>query len=383
MVVSISTAFLVAIVAFGAVGRARVDRSRIESEAETFLETADRLLIETKVNPDVSSDMRVGLERHKARLEPIGGDGDTLRRIKTELARLQSQDRDRRMVRELEEARLVGSAINDNTFEQKDNRFEQRASVISYRNAFRSYGIDLESLSEQKAVELIRNSAIRAELVAAIDDWRHSCSIESTRTKLLSIAGMADGEPLGVEIREAIADRNVERLKRLSSQIDARSATSGVLCSFAWALRSLHEDESAISLLRQAQGRYPDNLGINYDLSEAHRASLPPRFDEAIRYSTAALALRPKSPAAFNHHGVIQYDLGDHSGAAVSFRKSIELKPDSILAHYNLGNVLFRIGDWTGAVKSYQQAIHLEPDFAEAHNNLGVTCGKMGNLRAR
>ena len=69
------------------------------------------------------------------------------------------------MVHDLEEARLAGAAI-------KNGNFDNQARVEAYRRAFRSYQIDLEHLPADEAAGLVRSSAIRDDLLAAIDDLR-------------------------------------------------------------------------------------------------------------------------------------------------------------------------------------------------------------------
>ena len=49
-------------------------------------------------------------------------------------------------------------------------------------------------------------------------------------------------------------------------------------------------------LLRAGQDRYPSDFWLNYDLGMLLHYQKPPRAEEAVRYLTAALALRSDSP---------------------------------------------------------------------------------------
>jgi Flp pilus assembly protein TadD len=58
-----------------------------------------------------------------------------------------------------------------------------------------------------------------------------------------------------------------------------------------------------VALLQQAQRLHPDNFWINHDLASFHEIK-PPKHEAAIRYYTAAVALRPESPVVHNNLGV-------------------------------------------------------------------------------
>ena len=56
------------------------------------------------------------------------------------------------------------------------------------------------------------------------------------------------------------------------------------------------EKEAATSLLRKAQRAHPDDFWINYDLARSLMGTGRP--DEAARFYTAAVAIRPRSDLA-------------------------------------------------------------------------------------
>ena len=60
----------------------------------------------------------------------------------------------------------------------------------------------------------------------------------------------------------------------------------------------------AVQLLRQAQRRHPNDFWINLQLALAMTRQAPPRWEEAVGYYRAALALRPNSAGVYLNLGV-------------------------------------------------------------------------------
>jgi tetratricopeptide (TPR) repeat protein len=135
-----------------------------------------------------------------------------------------------------------------------------------------------------------------------------------------------------------------------------------------------------LSLLRQAQERHPDDFWANHNLAEYLHQSRPPRLEEAIRYSTAAVALRPQSPGARLTLGVVLHEKGDQDGAITQFREAINLNPDSATAHNDLGSTLVAKGLLDEAVAEFREALRLMKDYPHAHHNLGIALKAKGLL---
>jgi eukaryotic-like serine/threonine-protein kinase len=373
-VTATATSLIVAMLVLGGTWwRIHAHRLSIEVEAKSFLETAERLSIEAKDNPAKWNNVRIALERNKALLESTGVDSYSLRKVSAMLDVYQDRERDRLMVRELEEARLKGSSISDRW------GFDQDAKILAYRNAFRAYGIEPETFSVKQAVDLIRSSEIHEELITGIDEWRYSLTDKATRNKLFSIARRADDDPLRAEIRDRINRNDGAALRGLAARIDVASSPTSLLRLLGEHLISLKAIEVAISILRPAQEHHPDDFWLNYQLARAYSRLHPPRHDTAVRYSSAALAIRPDSPGANNFHGTVLAELGDNEGAAASYRRAVELKPAVASYHSNLGEITRRMGNAAGAAAECRRAIALKPDYALAHNNLGNALQALGD----
>jgi tetratricopeptide (TPR) repeat protein len=143
------------------------------------------------------------------------------------------------------------------------------------------------------------------------------------------------------------------------------------------ALRGAGDPERAVALLSAVQQRHPGDVWVNYELAQALRAQKPPQLPEAIRYYTAAQALRPEVGHALGH---ALEEAGRPGEAIAVFRQLTQLRPLNVRHHKCLGNVLFDRGRLEEAEAEYRKAIHLDPKLAQPHHNLGNALYQQGRL---
>jgi eukaryotic-like serine/threonine-protein kinase len=176
--------------------------------------------------------------------------------------------------------------------------------------------------------------------------------------------------------------------------------------------------ETAVALLRRAAGRHPGDVWVNYSLATALGRVRPLAREEAVRYYTAARALRPET--AHNLANLLDdmgrgaeaeavfrdltnrqpknswhlFSLGQYlldrsrtakaapilDRAIAACRETIRIKPGDFLAHTNLGHALRTQGKAAEAIAAFREAIRLKPDFAEAHHGVGTVLYIQGKL---
>src|SRR4029077_8686861 len=117
-------------------------------------------------------------------------------------------------------------------------------------------------------------------------------------------------------------------LERLAQEVDVRVQPPQVLILLDRALRACDAKEAAVALLKRARDAFPGDFWINQDLGEALQVGARPEYEEAIRYLTAAEALRPRSPGVRVNLATALYKDGRVDEAFVAVRQAIELKPD-------------------------------------------------------
>jgi tetratricopeptide (TPR) repeat protein len=310
------------------------------------------------------------------RAEPLlsaGLVGEGLRR------RVEERLTDLKMVDRLEQIRLQKAAA------KKGGVFDYAQADPTYAQAFADYGIDVLALGTEEAARRIQARGIRIELAAALDDWANVCRetrapADTTWKELLRLARAADSDERRSRLRDALEGRDAPALKGLAAAGGAAEWPPSTLVLLGDALGQTGAVEEAVAVLRQGQQRHPANFWVNYELAYWLHQLRSPHLEEVVRYSTAAVALRPLSPGAHYQLGAALRDKGQTEEALAEFRKALRLEKDYPDCHNCRGVALADKGQVDEAIAEYREAIRLQPDHVLAHDNLGVALGKKGQL---
>jgi serine/threonine-protein kinase len=143
-------------------------------------------------------------------------------------------------------------------------------------------------------------------MVDALDQWtfvRRMGPRSATRAHLLSaVARAADPDPWRCRLRDALdleaTDR--ERARAAFEELAATAPEEDLhresISRLAYALGRLGDRERETALLRRAQRAHPEDFWINFDLARSLMGAGRP--DEAVRFYSAAVAIRPRSELA-------------------------------------------------------------------------------------
>jgi tetratricopeptide (TPR) repeat protein len=269
----------------------------------------------------------------------------------------------------------------------KDAHFDAKLADDLYRDAFEKAGLDVEALSAPEAVGRLRGTSVPIELAAALDHWALVRQTERgpadpSWKHLLQVARAADPDPLRTQLREALERRDgpaLEKLARSDEVFGLLPATLGFLAlNRAPPIRIA--PERALALLRESQRRHPNDFWANEALGLLLELSQPPQMEEAIRFYTAALAVRPQASGAHVNLGNALFGKGRLDEAVAEFREAIRLKNRYAGAHCSLGYALYEKHDLDGAMTEFRQAIDLDPNCALAYVWLGNVLFDRGNL---
>ena len=198
---------------------------------------------------------------------------------------LDADDRDRRLVRTFERLRM-------------DKADDPAGALRRYEQAFAGARIDLFGASAEVVAARLRESALRGHLVEAIEDW--ACLLkagEERRHRLLGVASWVEPHPWRDRLRDALGDNDRARLLRLAEDA-IPSLSPACLVRLADALVSREVPDRAIALLRRAREAHPGDFWVNYQLGYRLHQAGPESLVEALRYYTAAHALRPDDPSS-------------------------------------------------------------------------------------
>src|SRR5262249_28759828 len=136
--------------------------------------------------------------------------------------------------------------------------------------------------------------------VKALDEWapfrkRSRAENDTTWQRLVEIARQADPDPWRNRCREALLRRDRQAVEELADAVPIRHMPPARPYLLGHTLKEIGAVDKALDLLTRAHHEYPDDVWINDALGLfSWSACRPPRFDDALRYYTAVLALRPR-----------------------------------------------------------------------------------------
>jgi serine/threonine-protein kinase len=325
-------------------------------------------------DPAQWTEVRALARRAEALLEHDLADSELTEGVRHLFEALDEEQANRQMVYRLHEAILRGTGTRA---ESADNG----PIVAAYAEAFRRYGVPVRELPLAEAAERLRGRSIRGDLAAALDHWAGLEGDPRQRTHLRELAIAVDDDPQRNEIRHALANNDLAALKRLSAPERAAGQPAGTVALLAEALVPQQALAEAEALLRRAREEHPEDFWVNHYLGAFYALRCrPPRSDEAIRFFTAAAAVRSDSPAAHLNLGWALASRGRREEAREAYEKALRLKPDYPEAHINLGSLFEKQGKLDAAVAAFQTAIRLEPRYASAHFSLGSARHAQGRL---
>jgi serine/threonine-protein kinase len=273
------------------------------------------------------------------------------------------------LVRRLDAARLKAATM-------VEGKFDYVGAERDYAAAFRQAQLGQPGDEVAAVAARLRASAVKEQLVAALDHWATVTGDRQRVIWLLALAREADPDPMRNRLRDPRLWRDRAALQRLARQARAAQWSPQLLTALAIALMKAGGD--ARPLLTVAQGRYPQDFWLNFELGNALWKAQ--QAAAAIGYYRAALALRPKASAVHNNLGNALHAQGQLDGAIACFQKALTLDPKHAEVHSNLGVALQEKGRLDGAIACYEKALAIDPKNAKAHYNLGVALEKKGAL---
>jgi eukaryotic-like serine/threonine-protein kinase len=290
---------------------------------------------------------------------------------------------------------------------------------VAYAEAFRRAGIDLDALTPAEAAARLRaRPAVVPQVLPYLDSWslvrRNDGQPAERWQRPLAVARAADPDDYRNRLRALVEHPEFRKqgaaLRALYNELardrDPAELPPASILQFASALREAGEP-AAVGLLESAAQLYPHDVLINYSLAEV-LAELPSGREDAVRYYTAARALRPESAHNLGH---LLDEMGRPNEAIATFRALIKVRPgearnigclgtillgrqhreeglktlDRAIAaaratverrpgdageHHLLGHLLAVRGDPDGAIAAYRDALRIEPGHTGSLTNL-------------
>jgi serine/threonine-protein kinase len=331
---------------------------------------------------DLAARAREQVRRAEALLESGPADAALAAQVRQLLKELEADEKDMQLLAALDAIRLAQAETNT-----AKNRFFFERSVPLYREAFRAYGMPPgEGMPEEAAIRLgERPPAVREAVLAALDEWLALAEEPSRQVRephlpwLRALQRAAAGpEDWEQQFRDASKEKGPAKrraLERLATTADVEHLPVRALTRLAIRLWLMRAEGSTVAFLRRARRLHAGDFWINEYLGLALLEQQP---GEAVRYLTAAVALRPDSAGARLNLGSALANHGERDEAIVEYKKALALAPEYAPAYHALGVTLAHHGHRPEAVAQFHKAIALDPQLAVAHYSLGRMLAEEG-----
>jgi serine/threonine protein kinase/tetratricopeptide (TPR) repeat protein len=281
-----------------------------------------------------------------------------------------------------------------------------------FAKAFQEFDIDIEALAPAEAAARIGRTCIRESLVQALDQWAamhkraYGGDEDPIWKKLVEIARQADPDDWRNRFREALLGRDRPALEKLADAVSLREVPPATAYLLGQALRELGALDKALAVLREAHRHRPEDFWLNDGLGALNRDGFrPPRYSDALRYYTAAMAVRPRSvmmrhlvastlqgtgaldeaiaeystaialdpenAMGWNNRAMAYADLHQYDKALADYSKAIALDPENAVGWNNRAMAYADLHQYDKALADYSKAIELDPKYAQAFNDRG------------
>jgi tetratricopeptide (TPR) repeat protein len=273
-------------------------------------------------------------------------------------------------------------------------------SLAEYLQAFREYGIDVEALPPEEAAARIAARPIRVDLAVALDrcveisvKWRLSDELSkgekgaALRARLLQIARRADPDPLRNRLRDAwLGDDSPTQpgaagLWELAASADP--ATTPIVTLML--IGDAQEWREMIAFYTRVQQQHPGDFDIAYHLGRSLRFAsagsdgTPEDLDRAIRFLTAALAIRPTNHFVRRELGLALKAKGLVDEAAAVFGEAARQGTRAPGYRLEMANALMKKKDrQPEALAIYRELVRAHPTSGGFHRDFGLALREMG-----
>ena len=268
---------------------------------------------------------------------------------------------------------------------------DERKANSDYAAAFRAYGVDFDSPDFSAAGRLLATSPVAPELASALDQWailRRGRVLHDPAgaDHLVAMARAADPDPWRDRLRDTVGRmqvgpaRRLEVLEQLAATADVEHLPVTSVTRLASSLAIFGRRDTAIALLRRAQGSHRDDFWVNADLGRELMASNRP--GEAVRFYSVAAGVRPQSPLALSGLGKSLLLSGQPAEAVDLFHQWARLRPEDPLSRVALGSALLAMGEPSEAQAEFAEAKRLKPKDWMVRDQIGLAFSDRGDWDA-
>ena len=331
-----------------------------------------------------------------------GASAEVRQEAETSQAGASEQSERARKNRQLMDAVLEISTVENLSKHKIEGRFKDKLADDQFADAFLRWGLNVDRAPDAEVIARLRDQpgVVVQELIAALDNWslvRRRERPSADWSRLNGFAYQLDQNALRRRLRGLLVGRSTLRPEALASAVgaaspwqalwelkraDARAQLEGILREtdpgaelpftvvlLADVCKVMGLPSRAESLLRQALTARPDHVVLITRLAKLLQEQGPSRYGEAIGYYRAARALRPYTNRSLC---LALWTMGRYEEMEEFSREMIRQQPDDREYHRTLCMALISLEKFGPLEVASRKLIELEPEMALAHNALGV-----------
>jgi serine/threonine-protein kinase len=355
-------------------------RESHDRQALEALSQADGLHQQAQAGNDLGkwAEARATVHRAIDLLEEGTGRPEAAQRARDLLRALDEAEADRRLLARADEIQFAKVKADFNGF-----GFALRAALPLYSAAFAEYGLTAGVIPPEQAAARIgqRPAQVRSRIIGVLDDWQSLLwepGDTATRRWVEAVLSAADPDPWRQRLRAEQAKNDQRELQRLADEVDVSKQPPWTLMLLGMRLRTGGSPRQGLALMRRAQGQYPGDFWVNFELGYQLDHD-PDKSDDPVRFYRVAVALRPDDPVVRMLLCNALTTRGEVDKAITVLRDTIALHPDLAIFHFNLGLCLAATGERDVAIKAYRRTIELDPDHVGACTQLGLALDARGD----
>jgi tetratricopeptide (TPR) repeat protein len=197
--------------------------------------------------------------------------------------------------------------------------------------------------------------------------------------KLVETAQLADEDEWRTRFRKALLSQDRGELETVAGEVPIRQVSPATAYLLGHGLKDSGAVQKAVSVLREALLYHADDFWLNDALGWFYVSAFkPPRYEDALRYYVATIAIRPQNATAHRAVAEIWEEMGKPDEALAEYSRALELAPKDHVNWYRRAGFYRKFGQQQKAVADYTTAIGLEPLSSDAWDGRGQAYGRLG-----
>jgi eukaryotic-like serine/threonine-protein kinase len=278
--------------------------------------------------------------------------------------------RDLALVAKLDEIRLSKLSFTS-------GKYDSDASNIRFRDCFLEFGFDILKGDPGDLAKRIRESAVSASLLDALDQWGLDDSRGSVRKRIWDVTYRATKQEWRKDALDA-RDR-LAAVEVMLAKIPRDEMTPSLHATLGF--YQFLNGGDAVGTLRRGLLRYPDDFWHHAHLSLVTSFS-PDRRMESLGHARAALVIRPNDPVLWFSLSISLNATGDRAGGAEALAIAQRLDPKFVQPTEKTIFDLLANTNPDEIIKVLSNLVEVNPKFAPGWGLLALTYLKKGDAKA-